>query len=434
MIYTKELEVRYDVDVFVAGGGAAGVAAAVAASRCGKSVFLAEQKGSFGGAVTTGLVPSIGPFYDGEKMIAGGIGYEIRKMVAKNVPETNVWSPFKVEELKCAFDEIVENSTVQYSFFTTVCDVITNNGKIEYLILNSKGGMFAAKAKIYIDCTGDGDLCALGGGKFELGDESGATMPPTLCSLWAKVDFSKRRMEDDARIEDAIRDGVFTFHDRHLPGMIKVDPENGIGGGNIGHVFGTDPTDEKSLTKAMVWGRKSMAEYEEYFKKYLEGYEDMTLVYTSDMLGVRESRRVVCDYMLGIEDFKSRANFPDEIGRYCYAVDLHVMTTDKEEYERFLREYLSEYRYAPGESYGIPYRCLIPVSFSNLLVAGRCIGTDRRMQASIRVVPGCFLTGQAAGVAAALASDGEDTRAIDITELQRKLIDLGAYLPNFNIQ
>ena len=430
MIYKRELDLRYEVDVFVAGGGAAGVAAAVAAARCGKKVFLAEARGSFGGAAAAGLVPSLGPYYDGEKFVATGIGFEIRKKVAENVPLTNTWTPFRVEEFKRVLDDFVSESGVQYSFFTSVCDVIAENGEIKYVVLNAKSGMFAVKASVYIDCTGDADMIALAGGEYELGDGEGRVMPPTLCSLWANVDFSKRVVEDEERIEQAIKDGVFTYHDRHLPGMIKVDVENGIGGGNIGHTFNTNPTDEKSLTDAMAWGRKSMLEYEVYFKKYLDGYEDMTLVYTADMLGVRESRRVKCDYMMTLDDFKRRADFDDEIGRYFYAVDMHVMTTDEEEYKRFQREYLTDLRYKDGESYGITYRSLIPVSFKNVLVAGRCIGTDRHMQASIRVIPGCFMTGQAAGVAASLAGESGDVRSISISELQNKLIELGAYIPN----
>ena len=107
------------------------------------------------------------------------------------------------------------------------------------------------------------------------------------------------------------------------------------------------------------------------------------------------------------------------------------MSTDKEEYERFSKEYRTSLRYKNGESYGIPYRCLIPVSFKNALVAGRCIGTDRQMQASIRVMPGCFITGQAAGTAAALACEKQDVRKISIKELQQSLVKGGAYLPNF---
>ena len=146
--------------------------------------------------------------------------------------------------------------------------------------------------------------------------------------------------------------------------------------------------------------------------------------------GNSESRRIVCDYMLNVNDFISRAVFEDEIGRYCYPVDIHVMNTDKEEYERFREEYQQKLRYKRGESYGIPYRSLIPVSFRNVLVAGRCIGTDRQMQASVRVMPGCFITGQAAGAAASLACETEDVRKISVKKLQEKLLKLGAYIPH----
>jgi hypothetical protein len=268
----------------------------------------------------------------------------------------------------------------------------------------------------------------MAGGECIKGGDSGEIMPSTLCSLWSGVDYGRRIEPDDRRVEDAIADGVFTYPDRHLPGMIKVDEHHGVGGGNIGHTFDIDPTDERSLTQGMLWGRESMAEYEEYFKKYLSGFEDMTLVYTSDYLGVRESRRALCDYTLCLDDFLARRKFADEIGRYFYEVDLHSRSTEKAEYEKFKREYENDYKYSPCENYGIPYRSLIPISLTNVLVAGKCIGADRYMQASVRVVPGCFLTGQAAGVAAALAEDG-DVRGIDIKHLRQRLIDMGEYLP-----
>lgn len=433
MLYQKELKQKYEADVFVAGGGPAGVSAAIAAARNGKSVFLAESQGSFGGVAAAGLVPAFAPFDDGVNVLASGIGYELRKQVSKDVPLNAYWTPIKVEELKRTYDQMVIASGIKYSFFTTLCDVITNGDRVEGAILCAKSGMFTVKAKIYIDCTGDADLCAFGGGKYEYGDENGDVMPSTLCSLWANIDFSKRRVSDDSRLEQAIKDGIFTKSDRHLPGVFKVNEVGGIGGGNIGHTFGTNPTDETSLTEAMTWGRKSLLEYDRYYREYLDGYENMTLVYTGNILGVRESRRVCCDYMLNVDDFVARAVFDDEIGRYCYPVDIHIMTDDPKEYERFKQEYEVKYHYKKGESYGIPYRSLIPVSFSNVLTAGRCIGTDRKMQASVRVMPGCFITGQAAGCAAALAVEGEDVRNIDTKLLQASLKKIGAYLPDCEV-
>ncbi len=427
MVYSKNLTEKYNVDIFVAGGGAAGVAAAIAASKQGKSVFLAEATGAFGGLGTSGLVPSFAPFGDGINMLASGIGLDIRKKVSKAFPIDIYWAPINAEELKRVYDDEMISAGVEFSFFTTVCDVVVSDGHIDYVVCTAKSGMFAVKAKIYIDCTGDGDLCYLGGGDYTVGEGDGKVMPGTLCSLWANIDWSNVSGPQNAFIEKAYSDGVLSYEDRHLPGMFKRDDL--LGGGNIGHLFNIDPTDEKSLTNSMIWGRKSMLEYERYYKKYLKGFENMILCATGSVPGVRESRRITCDYALCVDDFISRAVFEDEIGRYCYPVDIHVMNTDKKEYERFSNEY-ENLRYKQGESYGIPYRSLISKSFSNLLTAGRCMGTDRKMQASIRVMPGCFITGQAAGAAAALASNCGDVRKINHSLLVSELKKLGAFLPN----
>ena len=431
-VYKREISERYDVDVFVAGGGAAGVSAAVSAARAGADVFLAEAAGSFGGLGTTGMVPAFAPFDDGVNMLAGGIGLEVRKRVSGAYPLNKYWTPIDPEELKREYDRLITEAGVKFSFFTTLVDVITEGRRIERVILSAKSGLFAVKAKIYIDCTGDGDLIAFAGGEYEKGDENGEVMPGTLCSVFANIDWSKvNKSADNRRIEEAFRDGVLTLEDRHLPGFFAR--EHGIGGGNIGHTFGVDPTDERSLTEAMLWGRRSILEYERYYKEYLdEGYKNMTLIATAPILGVRESRRIVCDYMLSVDDFVSRATFDDEIGRYCYPIDIHVKNTDKAEYQRFEEEYKKQFKYTKGESYGIPYRSLIPRSFDNALVAGRCMGTDQKMQASIRVMPGCFITGQAAGTAAALAAASGEVRRVDYTALAKALLGLGAYLPNYN--
>ena len=272
----------------------------------------------------------------------------------------------------------------------------------------------------------------MGRAPFEKGDEHGNLMAGTLCSLWTDIDWSAAgrhgRPSDESRLEDAIRDHVFSVPDRHLPGMFRIGAHSG--GGNIGHVFGLDGTDERSITRGLIAARKSLLEYQRYYQKYLPGFEQMDLAATAAQLGVRETRRIMGDYVLNLADFKSRATFPDEIGRYSYAVDIHAAAADLASYRRYAKDF-HELRYGRGESYGIPYRSLVPQRLRNVLVAGRCISTDRYVQSSIRVMPGCFITGQAIGVAAALAArhDGE-ARKVPIAELQRRLKALGAYLPN----
>ena len=125
MLYQKELPQKYETDVFIAGGGAAGVAAAIAAARCGKRVFLAESTGCFGGVGTSGLVPAFAPFWDGVNILAQGIGMEVRKQISKDIPLEEKWCPIRVEELKRTYDSMMTKAGVQFSFFTSLCDVIS---------------------------------------------------------------------------------------------------------------------------------------------------------------------------------------------------------------------------------------------------------------------------------------------------------------------
>jgi hypothetical protein len=151
---------------------------------------------------------------------------------------------------------------------------------------------------------------------------------------------------------------------------------------------------------------------------------------TAAILGVRETRRIVGEYGLNVDDFVARRSFEDEIGRHNYSIDIHRSSPSIEDYETLVEEFTQGYRLGKGESFGIPYRSLVPKGPDNLLVAGRCISTDRMVQGSIRVMPGCLITGQAAGAAAALCTR-EDVapRELDASLLRNLLKEQGAYLP-----
>jgi len=436
IIFKREIPIRYEVDVFVAGGGPAGVTAAVAARRLGSTVFLAESQTCFGGMGTAGLVPAFMRLTDGVNFLADGIGREIYERMRQTAdipwdfPDSLVTIP--VETLKRVYDDLILESGAGFTFGTQVIGVEAAGGHIHHVICSAKSGFFAVKASVIIDATGDGDLAVWAGAPYEKGDHEGNMMPGTLCSIWSDVNWERVSSGDERALEQAFADGVFTIEDRHLPGMWRVSKT--VAGGNVGHTFGVDGTDETSLTEALIWGRKSLVEYEKYYRRYLTGFENVNLVVTGSLLGLRETRRIIGDYVLCLDDFSNRAIFPDEIGRYSYPVDIHASYPDRESYEKFADEF-ARLRYEDGESYGIPYRTLTPKGLDNLLVAGRCISSDRYMQGSVRVMPGCFITGQAAGVAASIATRQETSvHNIDVVEIQKNLKKLGAYLPNSRIE
>ncbi|MDF1512705.1 MAG: FAD-dependent oxidoreductase [Anaerolineae bacterium] len=430
--FNRSIPVRYDVDIFIAGGGPAGIAAALAAARQDKHVYIAEGQACFGGMGTSGLVPAFMRFTDGIHFLADGIGREIYDRMKRyaDIPDDRPASSvsINVEALKRVYDDLVTESAVDFTFHTQVIGIEALNGHITHAVCAAKSGLFAVKARVFIDATGDGDIAAWAGAPYEKGDTDGNMMPGTLCSLWADIDWPNVSAQQGKALEQAFADGVFTIQDRHLPGIWRVGTHTG--GGNIGHTFGVDGTDERSLTTALLWGRKHMQEYQRYYTEYLQGFEQMQLVATGALMGLRETRRIMGDYVLCLDDFKRRAVFPDEIGRYAYPVDIHASAPDEASFKQFEEEFKA-LRYRDGESYGIPYRILTPQGLDNTLVAGRCVSADRFLQGSIRVMPGCYITGQAAGVAAAIAAEENDSvHVIDVIALKKRLIHMGAYLPN----
>ncbi len=427
--YVRTLETRYDTDVCVVGGGPAGVAAGIAAARTGARVLILESQGFFGGCGTAALVPAFMQFTNGVDFLAGGIGREVHDRACT----TGFGDSICVELLKRVYDEMVRESGARFLFFANVADVIRRENGIEAVVVAAKSGVYAVHAKVFVDGTGDGDISVWGGAPYELGDPvTGHVMPSTLCQLWTNVRWDEaegapaNEEEKFERIDRAMRDGVFSQEDYHLSGIWRVGETTG--GGNVSHCYGINATDERSLTEGMVTGRRLAPEYQRFYREYMgKRWSSAEIIATGSLLGIRESRRIMGDYVLGVEDFRADSRFDDEIGRYSYPIDVHP-EPGREAYRAFLREHLGM-RLKAGESYSIPYRSLLPQKLENVLVAGRCISTDQKMQSSIRVMPCCYITGQAAGAAAALAAAGDgQTRGIAPSALRAVLRGMGAYL------
>jgi len=439
--YSRSLPVKIETDVFVAGGGPAGVAAAVAAARHGAKVFLAESHTCLGGMSTAGKVMVFMKWGDGVRQLADGFGSRIKAALKRETRIKGV--AFDMEAFKRAYDDEMKEAGADFCFYTRLVDVIVEGGEIQYAVCAAPSGLWAVKAKVYIDATGNGDLSVQAGAPWKKGDANGKMMPGTLVSYWDRLDWDRWRKEKPqgfagsgqsfgAFLPEANRDGVLSVPDLHFSGIFPQ--EGGLGIANMGHCFGVDGTDEVSLTKALVEGRRSMVEYERYLHEYLKrGMENARLLATGELLGVRETRRILGDYVLTVEDYRRRASFEDEIGRYAYPIDIHPSSADPKAMAEHVKQFNAAYCYAKGESYGIPYRTLTPKGVRNLLVAGRCVSTDQMVQASIRVIPACYITGQAAGIAAAMAADKSlSVHDVPVRELQRKLVAFGACLPNFN--
>ncbi len=433
--YSRKIKLKYTADVLVVGGGPSGVAAAVMCARekidkNGKKplVMLIEQSGSLGGSSVLSMVPEIMNFDDGKNFLAGGFGKEVHDALFPPCRYEREWQNLRPEELKRLYDRLVTEAGVKLSFYTRLTDAVCKGDKkeIDYVTVSTPEGLFAIRAKRYIDCTGNALLCTLAGAESEYGDGCGITMATTLCSLFGGVDFENLG-DQEVNLPRAYEDGALPHYDMVLPGIKANFPEISVGGGNVGHCFGVDDRCAESLTEAMVDGRKMLSAYEKYYRKYVKGAENCTLIRTADYLGVRESRRVICEQMLTFEAYNRKKPFENEIGRYSYPIDIHPTSSDRDGMKVFYTSACIQH--GDGESYSIPLGCLIPKGYTNLLVAGRCIGADREMQASVRVIPGCYITGQGAGIAAAQSLE-EDCTPInaDIKKLKLRLKNAGAYL------
>ncbi|MFW6062505.1 MAG: FAD-dependent oxidoreductase, partial [Planctomycetota bacterium] len=307
------------------------------------------------------------------------------------------------------------------------------------VVLHNIEGYRFIEAKTFIDATGDAVLADLCGVECrEAGHDAPPPMPPTLCSLCSGVDWdvaadperpsSNVAYQQQEKLLEAIADGHFSHKDRHLPGMFRVGTH--IGMLNAGHVFGMDALRCRSLSDGMMRGRQLAKEYVDFYRKYVPGFENVEHVTTAALMGVRESRRIVGEYELTIDDYLARRQFPDQIGVFNKFVDIHVHDDSDEEFARFTDEKDRSGRLGPGECFGIPYRVLAPRGWENLWVAGRCNSSDVQVHGSIRVMPAAAMMGQAAGTAAVQATTTDQAACtLDTQRLVESLRSQRAYLP-----
>lgn len=438
----NEMPLNNSWDVIVVGGGPAGCTAAVAAAREGAATLLIEATGSLGGMGTVGLVPAWCPFSDKEVVIYRGLGMKVFETLKEQMPhvskEAMDWVPIEPEKLKRVYDELVLEAGVKVLFQTLLGSVETDDeGNIIALITASKSGLQALQAKVYIDCTGDADVAAWAGAEYLKGDtQTGALMPATHCFSLGNVDEYAylngpylHNNNKSSPIFDILKSGKYPLiPDSHICNNLIAPRTVGF---NAGHLWDVDNTDAFSISEALMQGRKLAAIYRDALADFLPAsFGNSYVANTGALMGVRETRRIIGDYVLTVDDYVNRRSFEDEICRNSYFIDIHG-TEEEEKRSGGKPEVIK--RYGPGESHGIPYRCLTPRLLKNVLVAGRSISCEREVQGSVRVMPVCLAMGEAAGIAAAMAVHlpGNNVHTVDISILRKRLKEEGAFLPDY---
>lgn len=384
----RELPVLSETDVLVVGGGPAGIVAAIAASRAGAKVTIVERYGHFGGLWTGGLVLVIlGHIVMGPKQVCQGIGEEIMRRLDKMDGaiinrKTGSNPTVDAEAVKYLMVEMIEEANIQVFLHCWGVDAIAQDSAVRGAVFESKSGRQAILAKTVIDATGDGDIFACAGAEFEHRSHNIG-----LVSRVGKLDRI-----DTSKVDEANRP-------RRLGSLTPVEGVNWI------NMLGpeVDGLDLATLTRMEMNHRKFIWNNIQKTRK-TPGYEQVYLLETAPQLGVRITRVLDGLNTVTLDSIKNATKFPDVVG---------VGGASNAEH---------------GE-WQIPYGSLIPKKVDNVLAAGRCISAEISMADLVRLIPNCFVTGHAAGVAAAVsAQDKCLPRDADINRIQKILRQQEAYL------
>ncbi len=419
-------------DVIVVGGGFTGCAAALAAARNGMKVLLTDSSGYLGGAASNNLIYPFMPYAtsvkgeDGKKTkqyLSSGILSEIIADLKQEGYQTND-ADFLNEGLKLILDRKMTDEGIDVLFHATLCGVNKIGIHIESLSFATKSGVLEFHAKEFIDCTGDADLCFMSGCKTVLGRPADSLCQPmTLCFRVINVnkpEFWKHIEEIRKAHKEWLDSGKFSNPREDI--LVFDYPTEGVLHFNTTRVVKLNPTDPFDVTKAEMEARRQVHELMNFFREIkAPGMEKASVMYTAPSIGVRESRMLDGEYVLTGDDLVACTKFDDAIAAGNYDIDIHNPEGSG----------TSHYYFKEGTWYTIPYRSLVPKKSEcdNLLVGGRCISVNHEAQASIRIMPICCTTGEAAGVGAAAAiKSNVSVQDTDIHEIQTILKNSGAFI------
>ena len=449
MEYAKSLPVWEGYDVVVCGGGPSGIPAALAARRAGLSVLLVEGQGQLGGVTTSAGVSHLlgGRTPDNKHQLVGGIFQEITTDLARRGgaidPTTIDWSgkyqphgwhkgslgagvPVDPHLYAALLDEKMLEAGVEVLFFTQFVDAAVEDGRVTHVVLFNKSGLFAVAAKVVVDATGDADVAARSGCEVTKGREEDGLMTPA--SLIFHVDgVDQEALEADIYEKDsprfreliaALREkGEWTF-----PYEIFISVQLAQKGTmmiNTTRITDVDGTDGRSISRAMMQGRREVLRLMELMRRHFPGFAEARIKLVAPALGVRETRRIVGDFVLAVEDLVEGAEFADTIGYSGYGWDL---PDPKKPSLQPMHGVARKRSWTP-----IPYRVLVPRPVENVICPGRAISVERDVLGPLREQAPCYAMGHAAGLAAAQAvREGLAMREVDSDALREALVTEGA--------
>jgi hypothetical protein len=413
----RDVPVVHQADLCVIGGSCTGVFAAVRAARLGADVAIVEKHNCFGGVATAGGVHVWHSLHDteGDQPIIGGLTQEIIRRLERRgaVQATGRASSaflLNTEELKIELDELVVESCITPFLHTLYVAPVTEDGRIAAVLIENKNGRQAIRASQFVDATGDADLA------LSLGLQSfapDAFQPPTTCArlygLHTLGDFDwVAAVREHGQEFGLAPDWGWGAPVPGLPGIqMRADT----------HVFGADTSDADQLTRAEIEGRRQVRAIMDVIRKYGPSGASVALADLAATMGARETRRIVARYRLTGDDVLNGRQFPDAIANGSYRVDIHHANdsgitfryldgTEEVIPERGRPARLGRWREPLPEEptyYQIPLRCLVQTQVPNLMLAGRMLDADKVAFSAVRVMVNMNQTGEAAGVASALA-------------------------------
>jgi hypothetical protein len=437
----RTIPVLAETDVLVVGGGPGGLSAALGAARQGAKVMLVERYGCFGGVIAQSMVGTVAWYRTTEKTVdAGGIGTEFERR-AKDMNaslQVNHYQVLDTEVFKHIADLMIQEADIVPLLHTQIVDVVLKDGTIEGVVTESKSGRQAILAKRVIDATGDGDLAARAGAPFRIDPKEtleGVTVNfgcsgidlqefityilknPKSISDWGDESGEKESAEFSTYLREPFDKAKEAGE---IPKDVRMESYWGsftdageIPNLNAIHMAGIDSTDVWDLTRGEIEGRQRVMWAVEALKKYAPGFEKARLRTIGASIGCRESRKIIGDYDLTEHDVLNQAKFEDSIGIFPEFLDgngIAIMPST-------------------GRYFQVPYRVTLPQKVENLLVAGRCVAGDKVSHAATRQMMCCTVTGQGAGVAAAISLEaGVTPRQVDIPRVQDALRAQGVRL------